>query len=370
MTRTHEWLVERRSELLWRDTVAAVLWAVGLMLAALALGVMLGRWGALRQMPVLLVVAWIAVLVPSVVVTRWWRRRRMGAAPEALAGHVEQRAALRLGSVLGPAQAQALGGSPGLVALADERTASWLGAHGGAALADRRRGSERVAGAGVVAALVGAGLLAAAGPGGPGSGDFWHPVTLLTRATGPVTLTADRTEVRSGEQVRVTIAAAGRRSAVLWERSPGEPWTQVPVSLDSAGRGQQVVGPLDTDRFLLATSGTRASDTLRISVTRPAFLADLQLLAAYPEYLGRADEPLVPGPDPILMPVGTVITAAGRSSVALASAEWASAQGNTGLRVTGAEFGGTLAVRRSVRWSLVLTPAGGAKWDEPSPELN
>ena len=370
MTSTRRWLGERRAELLRRDVAAAALWAAGLMLMALAVGVTLGRWGALREAPVLLMFAWAGAVAPLWLAARWLARRRLGAEPERLAAHVERCAALRSGSILGPAQAMTLGGSPGLVALADARATQWLSAHGPDALADRRGRSERAAGVGALAALAGVGLLMAAGPGAPGSGDFWHPLTLLARGTGPVTIAAERPEVRAGERVRVDITAAGRRAAVLWVRAPGEPWSAIPLTLDSAGRGTHVVGPLDTDRFLRATSGRRASDTLRIRVTRPAFLADLQLLARFPEYLGRPDEPLAPGPDPVLMPVGSVITAAGRVSVALATVAWTSAGTRTELRSAGAEFTGTLVVRQSARWTLALVPRGGGSWDEPSPELN
>jgi hypothetical protein len=221
----------------------------------------------------------------------------------------------------------------------------------------------------VIAALLGVTLLAAAGPGAPASGDFWHPLGLVVRATGPVTVVADRAEVRAGDRVRVDISAPGRRAAVLWVRAPGEPWSEIAVNLDSAGRGERVVGPLDTDRYLRASSGRRSSDTLHIRVTRAAFLADLQLLARYPEYLGRPDEPIVTGPDPLLMPVGTTIAVAGRASVPIASAAWRAGGSAATLTAQGSEFTGALTVRGSARWTLVLTPRGGGAWDEPAPEL-
>lgn len=370
MTETRRWLAARRAELLRRDLATALLGGVALVLAALAMGVGLSRIGAFRYAPGLLVVAWAAALIPIWLAARWYRRRRTGAAPERLAQHVERHAPLREGSVLGPAEENQRGGSPGLAALADARTRAWLGDHGEPTLRSMRRRSTRGVGLGVLGVAVGGLLLGVAGPRASGSGDFWHPVGLLARGLGPVTVTADREEVRPGERVRVQIAAPGRASATLFVRAPGEPWAALPVRLDSAGRGGHVLGPLEADQFVRATSGRRQSDTLRIRVSRAAFLADLQLLARYPDYLELPDEPLSAGPDPIALPVGTRIETSGRASVGLSAARWQSDAAAVGLRAAGPEFAGTLVVSRTARWTLDLVPSGGGTWDEPLPELN
>jgi hypothetical protein len=370
VTETRRWLSARRAELLRRDLAAALLWGAGLVLAVLATGVGLGRIGAFRQAPGLLVAAWGAALVPAWLAARWYRRRRARAAPERLAAQVERSAPLREGSVLGPAEEPQRAGSPGLAALADARIRAWLGDHGEPALRGMRRRSARGVGLGVLAVAAGGLLFGVAGPRAPGSGDFWHPVGFLTRGLGPVTLEADRQEVRPGERVRLEISAPGRASATLWVRAPGEPWSAYPVSLDSAGRGRHVLGPLEADQFVRATSGRRESDTLRIRVSRAAFLADLQLLARYPEYLELPDEPLTVGSDPVAVPLGTRIEASGRASVELAAAAWRSGGVAVGLRAAGPEFAGTLVVSRTARWTLDLVPSGGGTWDEPLPELD
>src|SRR3989454_5632380 len=57
--------------------------------------------------------------------------------------------------------------------------------------------------------------------------------------------------------------------------------------------------------------------TLFRSVALPAFLAGLELIARYPAYLARPDEPLVGGPpsDTIPLPEGTAILTSGTASV-------------------------------------------------------
>src|SRR2546422_8005247 len=50
-----------------------------------------------------------------------------------------------------------------------------------------------------------------------------------------------------------------------------------------------------------------------VIVALPAFLAGLELTARYPENLGRPDELLVPAPDPVAIPEGTVILTSGEA---------------------------------------------------------
>src|SRR5204862_208983 len=78
--------------------------------------------------------------------------------------------------------------------------------------------------------------------------------------------------------------------------------------------------PIEADVFLRASSGGRTSVERRVTVALPAFVADLELTARYPAYLARPDEPLVAGPDTILVPEGTVIVTNGAASVPLATA--------------------------------------------------
>ena len=219
---------------------------------------------------------------------------------------MEQGGGLRRGSVAGVALDQGRG-SVSLAALADARVAHWLEDHGDGALGDARRERRTALGWSLGLALCGGGLFLASGPGARAGSDFWRPLSALARVAGPVVLTVDRSDVRRGERITVSVRAPGRRSAVLWVRAPGEPWRSTPLALDTAGQATQVLGPLDSDRFVRAASGGKESATLRVRVSLPVLLADLQLIAAYPPYLDRADEPLAPGPDPVLLPVGTEI---------------------------------------------------------------
>jgi hypothetical protein len=158
------------------------------------------------------------------------------------------------------------------------------------------------------------------------------------------------------------------------------------------GRAVTVVGPLESDRYLRAVSGNRSSDTLHVRVALPAFIAELHLLARYPEYLGRPDDPLVLGPDAVWLPVGTRIATRGEATVPLSAAAWelgdsavrrfggstspfdppirrSAEPPSVSLAVDDRAFEGTLAVWRSGRWRLRITPAGGGSLDEPAPEL-
>src|SRR5207253_3046270 len=157
--------------------------------------------------------------------------------------------------------------------------------------------------------------------------------------------------------------------ALLWPRGPGEPWRATDVTLDSAGRAMRRLGPLVADLFLRASSGGRTSGERRVTVALPAFVTELQLTARYPSYLGRADEPLVPGRDTILIPEGTVIVTTGAASVALTAVAWRHGAAVARLSAAGARFGGRLLPGASGDWRLDVTTADGAPLEGEPPEL-
>src|SRR5439155_7888359 len=128
--------------------------------------------------------------------------------------------------------------------------------------------------------------------------------------------------VRRGESVTVTLDVPVATRATLWTRGPGEPWHPAPVALDSLGHATRRIGPLESDLYLRASSGSRRSVERRVRVALPAFVAGLALTALYPQYLARPDEPLLPGPDPVAVPEGTAILTSGAASVPLAAAAW------------------------------------------------
>src|SRR5207244_13077864 len=128
--------------------------------------------------------------------------------------------------------------------------------------------------------------------------------------------------VGRGDSVTVTLEVPAATRALLWTRGPGDPWRPAPVALDSLGRATRRIGPLESDLYLRATSGGRRSVERRVSVALPAFVAGLELTARYPAYLGRPDEPLVPGPDPLALPEGSVVPPRGGARTPVAGAAW------------------------------------------------
>src|SRR5207244_5300811 len=143
---------------------------------------------------------------------------------------------------------------------------------------------------------------------------FWDPLRAIVDARAPVRLAVDRATVRRGGSVTVTLEVPAATRAILWTRGPGEPWRAAPIALDSLGRATRRLGPLGSDLYPRASSGSRRSVERRVSVALPAVLAGLGLPARYPEYLGRPDEPLGPGPDPGAIPGGAVPLTSGPAS--------------------------------------------------------
>ncbi|MCK5712625.1 MAG: hypothetical protein KAI25_07915, partial [Hyphomicrobiaceae bacterium] len=367
MTETRRWLESRRRELMRRTAGAGVLLTLGLLLLMLASGVVLGRLGAYQRVPAAVLLGWVAVGGAVVWGLWWWRRRRLRLGVMRLAAQVERSGGRRRGSVAGIASWTERQGSASLASLADGRTARWLAASGGDALGDvrRRAGQSVLSGAALFA--LGAFAFLGSGPATGAGAAFWRPVAVLARAGQPVVLTVDCTAVRRGEHITVAVSAPGRPAAELWVRAPGDPWTSERIALDTAGRAAVVLGPLESDRFLRAVSGRKESGTVHVRVALPALLADLQLLARYPAYLDRADEPLAPGDAPLLLPLGTRIVTSGRATVALAGAAWRRPGEAVRLSVEDQSFRGVLPVSVSARWTLEVIPlAGGLMDEEPS----
>jgi hypothetical protein len=130
-----------------------------------------------------------------------------------------------------------------------------------------------------------------------------------------------------------------------------------------------ILGPLDSDRHLFATSGGRGSDTAVVRVSPAPFLADLSLLARYPAYLSRPDEPLPVGSDTLLLPEGTVVETRGRTSVPIVRAAWVAGGRRAPLAPRDATFAGALTVHASATWTLEVTGEGGLPLDGPAPTL-
>ena len=345
---------------------AVLLTSAGVVLALAAAGLAL----APRVAPV--VGAWVLIagVAGAAVWLAWWASRLV--APSVVGRLVEAAAGAetRAGSVVGLlAPGRTAAASPDLWRLADQRAVLVVSRAGPAVrriLARETRGW--VVGGAVVAAL-GAVLFVAASPAAGRAAAFWHPFRTLADARAPVRLDVDRATVRRGDSVTVTLEVPAATRATLWTRRPGEAWTPAPIALDSLGRATRRVGPLESDLYLRASSGTRRSVERRVTVQIPAFLAGLQLTARYPSYLGRPDEPLVPGPDTIAIPEGGAILTSGAASVPLTTAAWRHGGRSTGLEVNGVKFAGRLEPSGSGVWALELGTADGTPVEGDAPEL-
>jgi hypothetical protein len=350
--------------------LAVVLGSAGMAFAAAALGLAL----APRLPGVAL--AW-ACIVASALAAAWAvRRARREAAAAAVGRLVEATARTRAGSVVGVVSPAALasGTSPDLLAAADARAA--LVVERAAPVVDGllSRTTRRRVALGALAALAGAALFVAASPASGRAAAFWNPVRAWRDARAPVRLAVDRRSVRRGDSVTVSVAVPGATRAILWTRGPGEPWQPALLPLDGAGRAERRLGPLETDLFLRAASGGRSSAELRIEVALPAFLAELALTARFPAYIGRPDEPLLAGPDPVILPAGTEIVTSGAASVPLAEAAWMETAGGRAarLRVDGACIDGRFRPATSGTWRFAAQTRDGAPFDWGSgapPEL-
>ncbi len=369
MTETRRWLEGQRRRFVWRIAGAGTLLTVGFVFAAIGVGLLLGRWGVYQWAPPAVLAGWVAA-VAGLVAGLWWYRRAAHCHDlPFLADQVERRGGLRRGSIAGAAAWDKRFGSPALAAVADRRAHGWLEQQGRGALAGVRGGTTRSMGMGALVLFVGIGLFGVSIPDWR-TNPFLRPLAVLATPDRWVEIAVDRTEIRRGESVMVTVRAPGERSITLWSRAPGEPWSGRTLVLDTTGSVRAVLGPLDADRFLRAVSEGRSSDTVHVRVALPAFLADVQLLARYPEYLERPDEPLVSGPDPVLLWVGTRVLTRGEATVPVAAAAWRQEDRTVELTVAHRGFRGVLTVRGSGRWVLDVQPVGGDSLDDPRPVLH
>jgi hypothetical protein len=327
----------------------------------------LGAWLAASLAFVFL--AWIAVVAALAGSFVLARRASRSAGPTPLAISAEHAAHARSGSVaavLTPLPPR--GASVALFDAADRRAVALVRGAASLLTRDLRRTTLRGLGAGVLAALAGALLFVAADPGAGRAAGFWHPWRALQLARAPLGLTVDRARVHRGDTIAASIRVPGASGGhvTLWSRGPGEGWKAALVSLDSSGQAMRRLGPLDGDLWVKASSGARRSTVVHVAVATPAFLADLSLVARFPSYLNRADEPVLAGPDTVALPVGTEIVAHGTASVPLAGAAWhlADGAGRTPLRAGGQRFEGAFTPARSGTWVLSLATADGAPLED------
>ena len=349
--------------------LAALLACAGVALAAAAAGV--------RLAPHLAAVlgAWTLIAASLVGAVLLARRAFASAAAAPLARAAEAAAGARSGSVAALLAAPpGPGASTALYAVADRRATALVGQATPALTRDLGRTTIRGLVAGVLAIALGATLFVAAAPAAGRAEGFWRPWRALSDARASIDLDVDRVRVRRGETVTAVVTAPGVAggTVALWTRGPGEPWRASQLALDSTGRGQRHLGPLESDLWVRASSGARRTPEVRVAVAIPAFLGDLTVLARFPTYLNRADEPLPLGTpsDTIALPVGTELVARGTASVRLAAAAWRPDSGDgVALRAIGSRFEGEFTPERGGVWRLALATADGSPVEGPLPTL-
>jgi len=343
---------------------AVLLASAGVVCAIAAAGLAL----APRVAPV--VAAWLLIAGVAAAAARLAQRAGRRAAPPVVGRLVEVAAGTRAGSVVALlAPMTTAGASVDLLGMADARAAALVARAAPAVGRVLARGTRASLAVAVIAAALGATLFLAASPAAGRAAAFWHPLRTIADARAPLRLAVDRAVVRRGDRVTVTLDVPAATRATLWTRGPGEPWHPAPVALDSLGRATRRLGPLESDLYVRASSGSRRSAERRVTVALPAFIADIQVTARYPAYLARPDEPLVPGPDTVAIPQGTVILTRGAASVPLAAAVWRHRGGETRLAVDGAAFSGRLRPGASGAWRLELATADGAPLEGDVAEL-
>ena len=348
--------------------LAVLLAGLGVALAAAALGLVL----APAVSGVTLAWVLIALSLAAAVWAVWRVRREAAAAP--VGRLVESATGGRAGSVVGvvsPSINKGKGTSAALLLAADTRAAAFVSFAAPDVNATLRRTTRRRLAAGGAAALLGAVLFVAGAPASGRAAAFWHPVRAWRDAHAPVRLTVDRRMVRRGGSLKATVTVPGAVRVTLWTRGAGEPWKPTLLTLDADGKATRQLGPIESDLYLKAASGGRRSGEIKVTVSLPAFLADLGLTARFPSYLGRSDEPLLAGPDLIPLPVGTAVLTSASASVPLAGATWILEAGSRAepQRVQGSRIEGRFIPFASGTWRLQVRTVDGAALEGVTPEL-
>ena len=331
-------------------------------LAGFGVVMALAAWSAragLVPSPVWVPAAWLLAIGVAGAVLLLAARRARGFGPAGIASRLEQAGAWRNGSLRSMLDTAVPGTSDALHTEADQVLARDLSGRASTELAGERRRMHGWLRLAAVLVVLGVGLLGAAGTRHGPAALLWRPAHALAMVVSPLRLSVDRGSVKAGNSVSLQVRAPGRRRVTLWTRSPGTTWSGSPVTLDSVGHAVLSSGPLTEALFAHVTEGSRSSDTLEISVKRPAFLAALALTIRYPAYLGLEDEPAPVGGDTLLLPVGSRLEARGEATVALREARWAVAGVTRDLGTDGTRFSGAITPTASGAYRLVLLTEDG-----------
>jgi hypothetical protein len=319
--------------------------------------------------------AWLAILAALAAAAVLARRAFRSAALGRVAREAEAAVRARTGSIATVLAAPRVdGASAALFTVADRRAAEIVAAAAPLLGRSLGRATWRGIAAGSVVAALGAALFIASSPTAGRAAVFWLPWRAVADARAPVRLAVDRTHVRRGDTVTATVSAPGGGDHVtLWTRGPGEPWRATLLPLDSSGSVARQLGPLQSDLWVRASSGARRSVERHVAVALPAFLADLSVVARFPGYLERAEEPVPGGLDTVAVPIGTELVVHGTASVALSEAVWrgpsTGRSGLAALKVDGPRFEGRFTPTHGGVWRLSLATAEGDSLEGEPPIL-
>lgn len=364
-----------------RRSASALLGAAAAALGLLAVAALAARAGLFRSAGWGPLAAWLAAVMVFLLLARpAWRvwRRPGSAALRETAALVERELELRRGAFVGIVDAAAQGGapagtSPALLAAAAQRLARVLpsGASAWAPAAARLQSRRVLSGAAAcLVAAIGAALAFAVA--GDAAAELASPIRSLKASLGAgarVEIAVSPREVRRGGAVVVRVRSAAGERARLFVRETGDTFRPFPLSAGGAGQAAARLSGIAAPLFVYATAGRAASDTVRVGVVEPPFVAEFAVTARFPAYLERSEETLPPDSGPVALPVGTVLSIRGVASTSLSGAALAGPQ-RLALTHSGRAFSGDLVVRGSASWRLALSDAAGAAFPLPLPLLD
>ena len=345
-----------RSRIAWIGGIGA--------LAGLALVLALAAWSArvgVVRSPLWVPAAWGFGFLAAALAGGIALRTALGFHGMPFAVRLEREAGWRSGALSGLLEPAVSATSLGLYAAADQQAAAAVLARAPQALGAQAARLLRLLGFAGVALAGSVLLLGAAGLRHGRAALLWQPRRALDMVASPLRLVPEQRTVSAGDSVALLITAPGRHSVTLWTRSPGTTWEPALVALDSLGQARRMAGPLAQALYAHVTAGRKSSDTIEVSVRRPAFLASLALTIHYPGYLRLEDEPAAAGGDTLLLPAGSRIEARGEATLPLGIARSEREGVRAALRLEGSKFEGTLQPAVSGGYRLVLQTTEGVR---------
>jgi hypothetical protein len=372
-------LARVRAALARREGVAALLGAGAGALLPFGVAALAARAGLLGHGPFVPLGVWVVAAAAAAwglrPVWRAWRTPA-GAGLRETAGLVERELGLRRGAFVGAVDAAtsgraAAGTSEALRERAVDRLARALPPRAAWAPATGRRLARKVRDRAAALVIAGLGTLVAFALAPNAAAELVSPLRTLRAFLGAkVELSVSAREVRRGGSVVVTVRAPQAQDARLHVRETGETWHAVPLVPTGPDAGAARLTGIAAPLYVYASAGRAVSDTVRIGVIEPPFVAEFSVTARFPRYLEREEEALPADSGPVALPVGTVLAVRGTASAGVSEAALLAGRSRVALRAAGRDFGGDLVVRGSATWRLALADAAGEPFPAPLPVLD